>query len=500
MFSQVQQILLLGSDALILGAAGREPGTSGPPDMHDIAEDMLVSRTYDDLVPGESARLTRTLTADDIALVATSSGDVNPAHLDPDFAAGEMFHGVVGHGVWTAGLISAVLGTKLPGPGTIYISQDVRFRRPVAPGDTITAEVTVAEKKADRRVVLSCRCTNQASEVVAVGTAEVIAPEIARAVKRGLVPAIAVHRHDRLAALVARARQDAAIMVAVVHPCDTASLGGALAAARAGLITPVLVGPEPKIRATAEQIGADLSGVRLEPVPHSHAAAERAAALARDGVVKAIMKGSLHTDELMRAILARDADLRTDRRLSHVYVVDVPAYHKLVLVTDAAVNIAPTLAEKRDICQNAIDLAKVLGTAEPKVAVLSAVETIDPAIPSTVDAASLTLMARRGQIRGGVVDGPLAFDNAIDREAAAVKGIGSAVAGEADILLVPDLESGNMLAKQLLYFAGAEGAGIVLGARIPIVLTSRADSESVRVASCALAKLVVMARADAPVT
>jgi phosphate acetyltransferase len=465
-----------------------------PTDMHDTLEDLLVARTYAELEPGESARLVRTLTTDDIALVATSSGDVNPAHLDAEFAANEVFHGVVGHGVWTAGLVSAVLGTKLPGPGTIYVSQDLRFRRPVAPGDTITAEVTVSEKKPDRRVVLACRCTNQAGEVVALGTAEVIAPEIARAVPRGKPPAVAVQRHDRLAALVERARAGAPLPVAIAHPCDEASLGGALAAMRAGLIAPVLVGPEAKVRAVADAIGADISELPLEVVPHSHAAAERAAALARDGVVKAVMKGSLHTDELMRAVLSKEAALRTDRRLSHAYVIDVPAYHKILIVTDAAVNIAPSLAEKRDICQNAVDLARVLGTLEPKVAVLSAVETIDPAIASTLDAAALTLMARRGQIRGGLVDGPLAFDNAIDREAAAVKGIASPVAGDADILLVPDLESGNMLAKQLLYFAGAEGAGLVLGARVPVVLTSRADSEAVRVASSALAKLVVAAR------
>jgi phosphate acetyltransferase len=284
------------------------------------------------------------------------------------------------------------------------------------------------------------------------------------------------------------------LLTAVVHPCGADALAAAIDAAEAGLLAPVLVGPEPKIRAAAEAAGLKLNGVRIQHAPHSHAAAERAAAMARDGEVKALMKGSLHTDEFMHAILAKDAMLRTDRRVSHVYVMDVPAYSKPLFVTDAAINIAPTLADKKDICQNAVDFVRLLGVDNPKVAVLSAIETVDPNIPSTLDAAALTVMASRGQIRDCMVDGPLAFDNAIDPEAARIKGISSPVAGQADILLVPDLESGNMLAKQLLYFAGADGAGLVLGARVPVMLTSRADSQQVRLASAALAKLAATRR------
>lgn len=300
--------------------------------------------------------------------------------------------------------------------------------------------------------------------------------------------------HGRFDALIAAARAAPPLLTAIVHPCQADALEAAMDAAAAGLLAPVLVGPEAKIRAAADAAGLSLDGARIEHAPHSHAAAERAAAMARDGEVKALMKGSLHTDEFMRAILAKEAMLRTDRRVSHVYAMDVPAYDKALFVTDAAINIAPTLADKKDICQNAVDMVRLLGVERPKVAVLSAVETVDPNIASTLDAAALTVMAARGQIRDCAVDGPLAFDNAIDPEAARIKGISSPVAGQADILLVPDLESGNMLAKQLLYFAGADGAGLVLGVRVPVMLTSRADSARVRMASAALAKLVVMRR------
>jgi phosphate acetyltransferase len=291
--------------------------------------------------------------------------------------------------------------------------------------------------------------------------------------------------------LVARARPGEPLRLAVAHPCDADTLSGLLDARDAGLVAPVLVGPPAKIEATALTLGRALDGMAIEPAPHSHAAAEIAVALARQGRVKAVMKGSLHTDELMHAILDRAAGLRTDRRLSHVYVLEVPSYPKPLFVTDAAVNIAPTLAEKADIARNAIALARGLGVARPKLAVLSAVETVDPAIQSTIDAAALATMARRGQIEGGLVDGPLAFDNAIDAQAARAKGIVSEVAGDADILLVPDLVSGNILAKQLVYLAGATAAGVVMGARVPIVLTSRADSPATRLASIAVAKILV---------
>jgi phosphotransacetylase len=275
-----------------------------------------------------------------------------------------------------------------------------------------------------------------------------------------------------------------------VYPCHRESLGGALSAAEAGLIRPLLIGPRKQIEAAAQELGADISAYPLIEAGHGREAALKAVELARAGKVQALMKGSLHTDALMGAIVATDSGLRTDRRVSHVYYMEVPAYPKPLLITDAAINIDPDLQAKRDIVQNAIDVALALGVVTPKVAILAAVETVDPKMRATVDAASLCKMAERGQIRGGILDGPLALDNAVSFAAAKTKGIVSAVAGQADILVVPDLESGNILAKQLEYLADAAGAGIVVGASVPIVLTSRADPAPVRVASCAIALIV----------
>jgi phosphate acetyltransferase len=277
---------------------------------------------------------------------------------------------------------------------------------------------------------------------------------------------------------------------AVVHPVDVLSLTGALEAARRGLIEPILIGPRAKVEAAAAAAGVSLAGLQLIDVEHSHEAAARACELASKGQAAAIMKGALHTDELMEAVVANSSGLRTDRRMSHVFVLDVPSYPRPLLVSDAALNIAPDLATKRDIVQNAIDCAHAMDIAEPRVAILSAVETVNPKMASTLDAAALCKMADRGQIVGGLLDGPLAFDNAISREAAEAKGIRSAVAGQADILIVPDIEAGNMLAKQLFYLSNAQSAGIVMGARAPIILTSRSDPEASRLASCALAILV----------
>jgi phosphotransacetylase len=281
------------------------------------------------------------------------------------------------------------------------------------------------------------------------------------------------------------------IVTAVIHPCDSASLIGALEARDKGLITPVLVGPPDRIRATATEIGADLTGVEIIPSKHSHDSAARAVALVREGRVQALMKGALHTDEVMSAAVDKATGLRTERRMSHVFVLDVPRYSKPLLITDAAINIYPDLQCKADIVQNAIELAHAIGVDLPKVAILSAIETVYPKIPSTVEAAALCKMADRGQITGGLLDGPLAFDNAISTRAAKAKGITSDVAGEADILVAPDLEAGNMIAKQLMYLAGADSAGLVLGARVPIMLTSRADGTLSRLVSAALAQLLV---------
>ena len=294
-------------------------------------------------------------------------------------------------------------------------------------------------------------------------------------------------------ALLAQCKGLEPIRTAVVHPCEETALAGAIEAAELGLIVPILVGPAAKIRDVARKSGVDLGAFEVVDVSHSHAAAEKAVELVREGKAELLMKGSLHTDELLAAVVARDG-LRTGRRISHVFIMDIPTYHKVLLVTDAAINIAPTLEDKVDICQNAIDLALVLGVERPKVAILAAVETVNSKMQATLDAAALCKMAERGQITGASLDGPLAFDNAISKDAARIKGIDSEVAGDPDILLVPDLEAGNMLAKQLTFLANADNAGLVLGARVPIILTSRSDSVRSRIASCAVAVRVAHAR------
>lgn len=287
------------------------------------------------------------------------------------------------------------------------------------------------------------------------------------------------------------------IPTAVAHPCEATALAGAVEAAGRGLIVPFLVGPTAKIAATAESARIDIGGLEIVDAEHSQAAAAKAVALIREGRAEILMKGSLHTDELMSAVVSRDG-LRTGRRISHAFIMDVPTYHKVLVVTDAAINIAPALEEKADICRNAIDLAVSLGLEEPKVAILAAVETVTTKMPATIDAAALCKMAERGQIKGGRLDGPLAFDNAISKRAAETKGIASEVAGDPDILLAPDLEAGNILAKQLSFLAGADSAGLVLGARVPVILTSRADNVRSRIASCAVAALVAHARRTKP--
>jgi phosphate acetyltransferase len=296
-------------------------------------------------------------------------------------------------------------------------------------------------------------------------------------------------KHEKYDALIHACQPLAPIRTVVVHPCDESSLSGVMHAAASKLIQPVLVGPEVRIRALAASLHLDLAGLQIVDTPHSHAAAEKAVEIVRAGGADALMKGSLHTDELMAEVVRKDTGLCTARRISHVYIMDVPTYPKPLFITDAAINIFPTLEHKVDIVQNAIDLARALGIDQPKVAILSAVETITSKIPSTIHAAALCKMAERGQITGALLDGPLALDNAISPEAAAVKHVSSAVAGDADILLVPDLEAGNLLAKELTFLANADAAGIVLGARVPIILTSRADDLRTRMASCAVAAL-----------
>jgi phosphate acetyltransferase len=305
---------------------------------------------------------------------------------------------------------------------------------------------------------------------------------------------IARNTHDRFHSLIAKATKYAPIKVAVAHPCDQASLEGAAAAAKMKLIEPILVGPEKRIRAVASEHKIDIGGFEIVDAEYSEDSASKAVELVREGRAEALMKGSLHTDELMGAVVKRDTGLRTARRISHCFVMDVPGHDQPLIITDAAVNIAPDLKGKVDITQNAIDLAHALGSKEVRVAILSAMESVNPDVPSTLEAAALCKMADRGQITGAVLDGPLALDNAISPEAAAIKKIASPVAGRANVLVVPDLEAGNMLAKSLSFLADADSAGIVLGAKVPIILTSRADSETARLASCAVAQLIAASR------
>jgi phosphate acetyltransferase len=458
---------------------------------NDPNNEWFENYPYDSIVVGQVARLVRTLTLADIQAFAAVSGDTTPAHLDPDYASATLFHGVIGHGMWGGSLISTVLGTVFPGPGTIYLEQNLHFSRPVRIGDTLNVTVTCTAKNDEKKTVeLDCLLVNQKGDRVLYGVAKVMAPTEKLRMPRIHAPHISLfnpeQRHANLLALGAELEP---VRCGVVHPCDADSLQGAMDAHHAGLIQAVLIAPEKKLRAVAAEAGIDLTGIEVIHVEHSHAAADLAAQMAADKKLEALMKGSLHTDELIHAVVSQKG-LRTGRRMSHVFRFEAPMYPKPLYITDAALNIAPTLAEKADIVQNAILFAQIMGVATPKVAILSAVETVNANIPSTLDAAALCKMADRGQIKGGLLDGPLAFDNAVSSHAAEIKHIESAVAGQADILVAPDLESGNMMAKQLEYLAGASGSGVVLGARVPIALTSRADTATTRSASALLAKLI----------
>lgn len=454
-------------------------------------DDVIENRTFDEICVGDEAHLEKRLTMEDIKLFAIMSGDVNPAHVDDDFAKSSRFQEVIAHGMWGGALISTVLGTQLPGPGTVYLGQTLRFKAPVRLGDVLKVSVKVLEKdQGHHQITFACHCENQRGDTVIEGEARVLAPTKKIRRPRTVMPKVRLTERGRLHEILTAADHPDPMRTAVVHPVDESSIRGAVESASQRLIIPVLVGPEGKIRAAAEAAEVDISDFELVDTQHSHDAAEKAVALARKGSVGALMKGALHTDELLHEVVNRESGLRTERCLSHVMAFDVPTYPRPLLITDAAINIYPKLDQKRDIVQNAIELAHALGNHDPKVAILSAVETINPRIASTLDAAALCKMADRGQITGGTLDGPLAFDNAVSEAAAKTKGIVSPVAGRADILLAPDLEAANMLMKQLSHLADATGAGLVVGARVPIILTSRADDALTRMASCALALLL----------
>jgi phosphate acetyltransferase len=452
---------------------------------------MMENKTFDEIVIGDTASLPKVLRREDLDAWAAVTGNIN---LEEMFADGS------GLAMWAATLFSTIIGTKLPGLGSVTQEATIRFQKPVRGETHVVASVTVRDKRAETGVVvLDCRCVDASGDVIVSAVAEVRAPKTKIRKPRPDLPEFALRHEGRLEALVERCSSLPPLKMAVVHPCSDDALVGAIDAAEAKLIDLTLVGPEARIRAVAAETGVDLSPYRLVPTEHSHHSAEVAVALARGGEVQALMKGSLHTDELLHEVLRKEVGLRTDRLLSHCFLISAPTYARAILVTDAAINIQPSLEEKRDICQNAIELAHALDIAAPKVAILAAVETVTSKMPSTIDAAALCKMADRQQIVGGLLDGPLGFDNAVDEEAAKSKGIESAVAGRADILLVPNLEAGNMVAKQLTFMANGESAGLVVGARVPIVLTSRADGPRSRLASCALAVLLVEAVAQGKV-
>ena len=449
----------------------------------------FTNRTFDEIQVGATDSVVQRLMATDVEALALVAGAVESFHLDLD--THEIEDVAIAPGATAIAFIAGILHRRLPGPGSALVGTRFEYAGTLHAGDTITATVTATAKyPEDRRIDFDCRCTSDRDVVLVQGVASVIAPATRIAYTNIATPEVVLRRNDGLARLLKRCESLEPVTCAVVHPCDRDSLLGAIEAGRRKLIVPTLVGPEHKIRSAALEAGVDLGPYRIVPTPHSHSAAERAVAMARKGEVESLMKGSLHTDELMEAVIATETGLRTDHRVSHVFVMDVPAYPRMLLITDAAINIAPDLPAKAGICQNAIDLAVILGIVLPKVAILSAVETINAKMESTIHAAALCKMADRGQIKGGVLDGPLAFDNAISLEAAKTKRIVSPVAGQADILLVPDIESGNMIAKQLTYMGGADSAGIVMGTRVPIVLTSRSDGLRARLASTAVMKLV----------
>jgi len=446
------------------------------------------NKLFDELEIGETASIVRVVTPDDLYVFAHVSGNLNPVNLPGSAGAEAAGTGNPAPSMWLGSLFSAVLGNLLPGPGTLYESQTLRFHNRARAGDHLLVTVRVSGKRPPGTVVLETRIEHEDSLIVD-GIAEVRAPLTRQVVDDQVLPGLLLQSHRHAARLFAACRDLPPMPTAVVAPEEESALLGPMSAAREGLITPILIGNATRIRALAAEHGVDLDGVTIEDLPSHDAAAARAVEMVHQGAAQAVMKGHLHTDELLRHVVKSHGGLRMNRRISHVFVMDAPSLPNLLLVTDAAINIAPTLEDKVDITQNAIDLARSLGIDTPKVGVLSAVETVNPKIQSSLDAAVLSKMAERGQITGGIVDGPLAMDNAISLSAARTKGLGSAVAGQADVLIVPNLEAGNMTAKQLTYAAQAEGAGIVIGARVPILLTSRADDERSRMFSCAVAVL-----------
>ncbi len=449
----------------------------------------ISNRLFDEIAVGDTASARRVCTDNDLFIFANASGNLNPLSLPDRDGDGDPSTPPLAPSMWVGALVSHVIGNILPGPGALYRAQSFTFGARVLVGDELVISVEVIEKREPDLLVLNTRVRKVSGETVAEGIGEVYAPKKKLVFDELSVPGVIVHRHAQFERLLEMCVQLPALPTAVVCPEDGPSLDGALQAAEAGLIVPILVGNRAAIEEAAASLGKRIDAFDLVDIGQAQAAAAHAVQLVHAGRARAIMKGALHTDTLLEQIVKRDGGLRTGRRVSHVFVMDVPGMKHPLFISDAAINIAPDLSAKVDITQNAIDLARACGLETPRVGILSAVETVNPNIPSTLDAAILAKMADRGQITGGLVDGPLAMDNAVDMQAARTKGITSLVAGRAEVLIVPNLEAGNMLAKELTFIAHAESAGLVMGASVPVMLTSRADSARARLVSCALAVL-----------
>lgn len=444
---------------------------------------------FDQLEIGMEAETRRLCVADDLYVFAHASGNLNPMHLPHEDGDKDGKPEAVAPSFWVGSLISSVLGNRLPGPGTLYKSQSLRFLGRAHAGDELVARVKLIRKENDRCAVFHTTVSLADGTLLVDGEAEVIAPDKKDSFDAHDVPGLTVESHRHFDKLLEMAEPLPAIRTAIVAPEDVNSLRGALLAAEHTIIIPILIGDQDKITRTAQENSLSLDGIEIIHCTNHIEASQIAVNMIHEKRAAAIMKGHLHTDDLLRPILRSNGGLKTGRRISHIFVMDVPGLPHVLMVTDAAINIAPDLPTKVDIVQNAIDLAQSLGIKLPKVGILSAVETVNPKIPSTLDAAALSKMAERGQITGGIVDGPLAMDNAVSLAAARTKGLKSLVAGCAEILVVPNLESGNMLAKELSFIAHAEAAGVVMGASCPIILNSRSDSDKSRLASCAVAAL-----------
>lgn len=440
-----------------------------------------------DLKAGMSARAERTLTVQDFLLYSHASGDMNPLHLPELDGDGDGQTEAICPAAYLAALVSALIGTELPGPGSRETGWSLRLGKPVRLGDAVEVRVEIEETDAST-ATLKARVDGP-SGMALEARVTVVPPLKAREFGAHELPDLLARKHDKFQRLLAACEALDPVVTAIVCPYSEDSLSGALEAASRGLIKPLLVGERSRIEAAAKTAGRDISACEIVEAQGEEEAARIACRLVTENRAGSIMKGHLHTEAFLKAILSSKAGLRGERRVSHVFVLDVPSQEHLLFVTDAAVNIAPDLAAKRDIVQNAIDLARALGVKQPKAGILSAVETVNPAIASTIDAAALSKMAERGQIEGGLVDGPLAMDNAVDLAAARIKNISGEVAGRADILVGPNIESANMMAKQLSFVGRAESAGVVLGTKVPVILNSRADSEFSRLVSCAVAAL-----------